>query len=102
MPGGGTSAYVVDRGLDLLVDRVSIVGDRSHTERFVVRDGRVRKLEFSLEIFDGEALTTGLRQAGFAETEIIDERGEPLSDDSFRLIAVARAPASRSAGSSER
>jgi SAM-dependent methyltransferase len=35
--GGGTCAHVVDRGSELLVDRISIVGDRSRTERFVVR-----------------------------------------------------------------
>jgi SAM-dependent methyltransferase len=88
--GGGTAAHVMDRGLDLLVDRVSLVGDRSRTERFVVRDGRVRKLEFSLEIFDGDALTAALREAGFAEVQLVDERGEPFSADSARLVAVAR------------
>jgi SAM-dependent methyltransferase len=93
--GGGTSAYVMDRGLDLLVDRVSIVGERSRSERFVVRDGRVRKLEFWLETFEGDSLTTALREAGFSEIEMLDERGESLSDDSYRLIAVARADANR-------
>jgi SAM-dependent methyltransferase len=93
--GGGTSSYVMDRGLDLLVDRVSIVGERSRSERFVVRDGRVRKLEFWLEIFDGDSLTTALREAGFPEIEILDERGKSLSDDSYRMIAVARTDANR-------
>lgn len=59
--GGGTTAHVVDRGLDLLVDRVSVDRERSRVERFVVRDGHVRKLEFSLEIFDGDTLVVALR-----------------------------------------
>jgi SAM-dependent methyltransferase len=89
--GGGTTAHVVDRGLDLLVDRVRLAGGRAHIERFVVRDGRVRKLEFSLAMFDAEALTTALREAGFADVRLVDEHGEPASPRSARLIAVARA-----------
>jgi SAM-dependent methyltransferase len=88
--GGGTCAHVVDRGPELLVDRISIVGDRSRTERFVVRDGRVRKLEFSLEIFDADALAGALQEAGFAEVRLLDERAQPLGADSSRLVAVAR------------
>jgi hypothetical protein len=61
----------------------------------VVRDGRVRKLEFWLQLFEGDSLTTALREAGFSEIEMLDERGESLSDDSYRLIAVARADANR-------
>jgi SAM-dependent methyltransferase len=89
--GGGTTAHVIDRDLDLLVDRVSIDGDRSRTERFVVRDGRVRTLEFSLEILDSQALIAALQQAGFAEVQLLDERGMPLSADSARVVAVAYA-----------
>ena len=88
--GDGITAHVVDRGLDLLVDRVSLDGDRSRVERFVVRDGRVRKLEFSLEILEGDTLIAALHEAGFAEVQLLDERGEPLNADSCRLVAVAR------------
>lgn len=88
--GDGITAHVMDRGLDLLVDRVSVDGERLRVERFVVRDGRVRKLEFSLEILDGDTLIAGLREAGFTEVQLLDERGEPLNADSSRLVAVAR------------
>jgi SAM-dependent methyltransferase len=88
---GGTVAHVMDRGPDLLADRVTMEGDRSRTERFVVRDGRVRRLAFSLELLDGDALTTALRESGFAEVRLLDERGVPAGAESARLIAVARA-----------
>jgi SAM-dependent methyltransferase len=88
---GGTVAHVMDRGPDLLADRVTMEGDRSRTERFVVRDGRIRRLAFSLELLDGDALTTALRESGFAEVRLLDERGEPAGAESARLIAVARA-----------
>lgn len=39
-------------------------GDRLRAEHFVVRDGRFRKLEFSLEILAGDALSSALHDAG--------------------------------------
>jgi SAM-dependent methyltransferase len=89
--GGGSTAHVVDRGLDLLVDRVRIDGDRLRAERFVVRDGRVRKLEFALEILADQALGAALHAAGFTDVQFFDESGQqPPGADSTRLIAVAR------------
>lgn len=88
--GGGSTAHVVARGLDPLVDRVRIDADQLHAERFVVRDGRVRKLEFSLEILTDDALTSALHQAGFTDVQCFDEDGQPFHPESNRLIAVAR------------
>jgi SAM-dependent methyltransferase len=90
--GDGSAAFVVDRGLDLLVDRARLDGDRTHVERFVVRDGRVRKIEFSLETFDSDALGAALREAGFSAVELFDGDGEPFTAQSTRLVAVAHAP----------
>jgi SAM-dependent methyltransferase len=94
--GGGSTAHVVDRGLDLLADRVRIDGDRVRVERFVVRDGHVRKLEFSLEIFTDVVLTSALHDAGFMEVQFFDADGQPFRPESDRLIAVARTAARRS------
>lgn len=92
--GGGTAVSVVDRDLDLLVDRARLDGDRTQVERFIVRDGRVRKIEFSLESFDSEALAAALREAGFGTVELFDGAGEPFTAQSARLVAVAHAPPS--------
>ena len=66
---GGSSSYVVERGDDLLIDRntYDTEAGRSRTERFIVRDGRVRKLEFSLEQVPAPRLVKRLRRAGFGE-----------------------------------
>jgi SAM-dependent methyltransferase len=89
--GGGYTAHVEERSDDLLVDRVTLDGSRSHTERWVVRGGGVRKLEFWLELYDGDGLLAALAEAGFADISLFDERAERFSSESRRLIAVARA-----------
>jgi SAM-dependent methyltransferase len=88
--GHGSAAHVEERGDDLLVDRITLQGSRAHTDRWVVRDGRVRKLAFALELLDGHELAAALDSAGFARIGLFDERAEPLTSESRRLIAVAR------------
>ena len=89
--GGGSSAHIVDRGDDLLADRTTVDGDRSRTERWIVRDGQVRKFEFSLELLDEQVLAERLRTVGFRSFEFFDERGEAFGDGSRRIVAVATA-----------
>ena len=90
--GGGSSASVLERDGDLLVDRVTY--DRaegfSRTERFVVRDGRVRKLEFRLEQIPAPQLVDRLRDAGFQEVRLFGQGGEEFDPGGRRLIALAR------------
>jgi SAM-dependent methyltransferase len=90
--GGGSSASVLERDGDLLVDRVTY--DRaegfSRTERFVVRDGRVRKLEFRLEQIPAPQLVDRLRAAGFQEVRLLGQGGGEFEPDGRRLIALAR------------
>ena len=78
---GGTSAYVVDRDGDMMADRATY--DRkagtSRTERFIVRDGRLRRLEFTLEQVPAPALANRLRRAGFASVELFGEGGSAFS-----------------------
>jgi hypothetical protein len=85
---------LLERGDDLLVDRASFdpVAGRSHTDRFVVRGGRVRKLRFSLRLPTVPEAEEWLRAAGFAEVDAFDERGEPFGPDARRLILRAFRP----------
>ena len=62
----------------------------SRTERFVVRDGRVRKLEFRLEQIPAPQLVDRLRAAGFQEVRLFGQGGEEFEPDGRRLIALAR------------
>jgi SAM-dependent methyltransferase/GNAT superfamily N-acetyltransferase len=89
--GGGSSAYVVDRDGDMMADRVTYDGETStsHTERFIMRDGRLRRLEFTLEQVPAPALANRLRRAGFASVELFGEGGSAFQPDSRRLIALA-------------
>lgn len=61
----------------------------SRTERFIVRSGKLRRLEFSLEQVPGPELANRLRRAGFASVELFGEGGSAFGPDSRRLIAVA-------------
>ena len=88
---GGTSAYVVERDGALMADRISFDRETrtSRTERFIVRDGRVRKLEFTLEQVPAPELVNRLRRAGFATVELFGDGGSAFVPDSRRLLAVA-------------
>ena|SRR5450755_571688 len=89
---GGSSANVVERDGDLMVDRVTFdqATGRSRTERFIVKNGRVRKLEFSLEQIPAPQLTQRLHQAGFRDVQLFGQDGAPFEPDGRRLIALAR------------
>jgi hypothetical protein len=88
--GGGEFAGVSERGEDLMVDRISIDGGYGHTKRHIVRDGRVRKVEFSIELIDPDALLARLEGAGFADVQLLGADGEPFDPEGTRLIALAR------------
>jgi SAM-dependent methyltransferase len=93
--GGGQAAHVTERDGDLMVDRVRYDPEEgfSHTERFIVRDGAVRKVEFSLEQIPAPQLVGRLQVAGFAEVSLFGGGGAPFDPEGPRLIAVARRPA---------
>jgi SAM-dependent methyltransferase/RimJ/RimL family protein N-acetyltransferase len=88
---GGTSAYVVDKDGAVMADRVSYDREQrmSRTERFIVRDGHLRRLEFTLEQVPGPELASRLRRAGFAKVELFGDGGSAFGPGSRRLIAVA-------------
>jgi SAM-dependent methyltransferase len=89
---GGSSASVIERDGDLVVDRVTYdrAGGFSRTERFIVRDGRVRQLEFRLEQIPAPELVRRLRTAGFEEVRLFGQAGAEFEPDGRRLIALAR------------
>jgi SAM-dependent methyltransferase len=91
---GGTSGIVTTKGANLMADRITYdeSSRRSRSERFVVRDGRVRRLEFSLEQVPAPELSRRLRRAGFASVELLGDGGAPFDPDGRRLIAIARKP----------
>jgi SAM-dependent methyltransferase len=89
--GSGKSAFVTDRDGDLMADRFSYdpaAGFRT-TERFIVRRGRVRKIEFSIEHIPAPQLTERLERAGFREVRLFGRGGGPFEPEGPRLIAVA-------------
>lgn len=94
--GDGQMAQVTERDGDLMVDRVRYDPDEgfSHTERFMVRDGSVRKVEFTLEQIPAPALVQRLARAGFAEVSLFGRGGAPFDPQGPRLIAVAGVPGS--------
>ncbi len=95
IPAGGSQLVALtDRGSDLMIDRVhfDLVEGRSRTERIIVRDGRVRRVRFSLAQRTLPELTASLRQAGFEQITVYGSGGEPLRPDSRRMLIVASSP----------
>lgn len=78
---GGTAGVIVNKGADVIADRVTYdeATRRSRTERFMVRDGRVRELEFSLEQVNAPDLVRRLRRAGFERVELRGDGGRRSS-----------------------
>jgi SAM-dependent methyltransferase len=92
-PAGGVPSTVVqERGEDLMIDRNTLdpVSGRLASERIVMRDGRARKVRFSVRLFTPSELHGWLEEAGFSGIEFFDERGEPFGLESRRLLALAR------------
>jgi SAM-dependent methyltransferase len=85
---GGPAVILTERGDDLMIDKVTfdLAAGRSHTERIMVRDGRVRRTEFSLSQPTASQLVGWLHEAGFGVVETLDESGGPFGPQSRRLI----------------
>ena len=88
---GGSTASLAERDGDLMVDRISYdpAARRSHTDRFIVRHGQVRRLEFSLELVPARELAQRLRDAGFSRVQLFGRNGTPFEPEGPRLLAVA-------------
>jgi SAM-dependent methyltransferase len=92
MPAGGQLVWLAERGDDLMIDKVGFdpAAGRSHTERIVVRDGRGRRLQFTLAQPTPDGLARMLRDAGFSEVDVLDETGAPYTVGARRLVMRAR------------
>jgi diamine N-acetyltransferase len=74
-----------------MVDRITYdgVSRRSVTDRFTVRRGSVRKLQFTLEQVPAPQLVKRLRSAGFGKVELYGAGGAAFDPEGPRLVAVA-------------
>jgi len=92
LPTSGQAVWVGERGDDLLIDKVSYdpAAGRSTTERIVVRDGKVRRMGFSLAQPTASELTRMLRDAGFEDVRALNENGDEFTTRSRRLLMLAR------------
>jgi SAM-dependent methyltransferase len=84
-------AAVFERDGDLVVDRFSfdVMTGREKTERWHVRDGAVRKTEYSVRFYTFTELRDLLLGVGFASVDAVGHDGIPLSLDSRRMIVIA-------------
>jgi SAM-dependent methyltransferase len=94
--GASRLVALTERGDDLMIDRVhfDLAAGRSRTERIVVRDGKVRRVRFSLAQPTLPELCASLREAGFAQVDVYGIGSEPLRPDSRRMLIAASVPAS--------
>jgi SAM-dependent methyltransferase len=76
---------------DMLVDRYHLdaLTGRFEAERTVIRDGRVRRLNFVKRLFTFPELRDWLLAAGFTDVAGYGEDGQPLTADHRRMIVVA-------------
>jgi SAM-dependent methyltransferase len=88
---GGSIASLAEREGDLMVDRTTYgtADGYSHTERSIVRDGELRKCEFSLEQIPADQLVCRLEKAGFVGVRLFGRGGGPFEEHGPRLIALA-------------
>jgi SAM-dependent methyltransferase len=84
-------AAVFDRNGDRIVDRFSFVvaTGRETTERWIVREGNVRKTEYSVRFYTFTELRSLLLDAGFAAVEGIGHDGGSLTLETRRMIVIA-------------
>jgi 2-polyprenyl-3-methyl-5-hydroxy-6-metoxy-1,4-benzoquinol methylase len=88
-------AFVPDRvyehGDDLMIDRseLRMATNTIHTERIIVRGGKVRRTRYSVRLFTYTELRDWVLEAGFREVHGYGEAGTELSIGSRRLAVVA-------------
>jgi SAM-dependent methyltransferase len=82
---------VVERDGDLMLDlhRFDVEAGVMHTDRRIVRDGRVRRAPFAVRLLAYTELAEWLREAGFASVLGTGGDGSPLTLGSRRMIVVA-------------
>jgi len=91
-PGSDELVDVMEVGDDLMVDRwrLDVVAGRCVTRRLMVREGKVRRSEFTFRLPTYPELRLWLTEAGFSQVDVHDETGRPYTMRSTRMIVVAR------------
>jgi SAM-dependent methyltransferase len=81
-----------ERDGNLIIDRSRLdpLTSRVHTERIVVRAGRVRRIPFFARLFTFTELRDWLLAAGFARVDGYGEDATPFSTTSARMVVTAR------------
>jgi SAM-dependent methyltransferase len=89
---GVPSSHVIQRGDDLMIDLVDYdpMTDRAQTERVIVRDGRVKRVRFSVRLYGLGELATLLRSVGFGSVQPFGPDGKPFTLYGRRLGVVAK------------
>jgi SAM-dependent methyltransferase len=84
-------AIVTRRGNDAMIDeqRFDPTTGRVHTDRTVIREGRVRTFDYSTRLFAFPELRDWLHAAGFTNVEGFDSAGEKLSGEARRMVVKA-------------
>jgi SAM-dependent methyltransferase len=80
----------MERDGNLMVDRhqFDIHTGRTYSERFVVRDGRVRRADYSVRFFTFTELRDWLLAAGFERVDGYDSDGGELTSETRRMVVV--------------
>jgi SAM-dependent methyltransferase len=88
---GGVTWTGAERDGELMVDRIKLIEDgrQSHTDRFVVRGGQARRIEFTLEQVPGDELRARLERAGFESARLFGAGGGQFLPEGPRMIALA-------------
>ncbi len=83
----------IERDGDQMIDQSTFdpTTGRATTERTVLRDGCVRRFQFSVRMFVAAELRDWLLDAGFQSVDFFDHAGAPLTARSRRMVTLARA-----------
>ncbi|GAP97098.1 class I SAM-dependent methyltransferase [Leptolyngbya sp. NIES-2104] len=83
---------VVKRDDNYLIDqtRFDILTGQTHTERTIIRDGQIRRMQYSVRHFTYTEIQSWLMQAGFQQVEGYGSNGDNLTLESRRMIVVAQ------------
>ena len=91
LPGQETTGSVIERDGNCLMDRIQydVATGCVRTERFTLRDGSLRRMQFTARLFTFPELRDWLLQAGFSSVKGFGDQGKPLQVDSQRMVVLA-------------
>ena len=90
-------ADVIEKGQDLLINRFSFdaITGRFHNQRIVIRNGVRKDKPFSVRLYNATEVCNLLNRAGLVDYKLLDERSQPLSASSRRMVVIAQKPIPR-------